>query len=310
MKKSKIPHLLTILLMFMWGISYPSIKVVVNEIEPSLSAFYRFIVSSIILYIILKVKFPEEKLLKEDRLRMALGGLFGVALYFFFENYSVLFTSASNVAILISSIPVFTLISQAVFFKEKMPVSKILGALLSFAGIIIIVTSKGTVSLFSKGMLGDLMALAAALSWVVYNVLTSKFKGNYNSLTISAYQGLWGCLFLSPSLFFSPIGMPSAKAVLNLLYLSLGCTCFGYVLYIYCLKRLGATVLSTYINLQPIISLVFAYLLLKESVTPWQVAGSIVIILGVFLVNSNFSFRKSTSKPEEVLEVSDDIPNS
>lgn len=291
MKEKKLAHIFAIIIMMIWGVSYLSIKVVVAEINPVVSAFYRFLIASIILFTVLKVKYPKEKLLKEDRVRMALGGLTGVALYFFFENYSVLFTSASNVAILLSSIPIFTLAAQKVVFKEKMTVYKVLGATLSFVGIVIIILSKEKISLFSKGTLGDLMALGAALTWVIYNIITSKFKGTYKSITITTYQGMWGCVFLAPSLLFSKFTMPSTKATLNLIFLAIFCSCIAYAMYIYCLEHLGATVITTYINLQPIVSLISARLLIKEVVSIWQVVGSVVIILGVFLVGFGEKFN-------------------
>lgn len=290
MNNKKIAHILALVIMIIWGVSYLSIKVVVLEINPVLSAFYRFLISTIILYILLKLKYPGEKILKEDRYKMALGGLFGVALYFFLENYSVFYTTASNVAILISSIPVFTLISQRIIFKERFTTWKVLGAVLSAIGILIIIASKEKISLFSKGTIGDLMALGAALSWVVYNVITSKFKGKYKSITITTYQGIWGCLFLSPSLVFAKIEVPTLKVSLNLIFLAIFCSCICYIIYIYCLEHLGAIVLSTYINLQPIISLAAAYIILKESVNFNQIIGSLIIIIGVSFVSFGDKF--------------------
>lgn len=291
MGEKKLAHILAVIIMLIWGVSYLSIKVVVTEINPVLTAFYRFLIASIILFTIMKIRYPKEKILKEDRLKMALGGLTGVTLYFFFENYSVLFTSASNVAILLSSIPVFTLIAQKIVFKEKMTIPKVLGATLSFVGIVIIIMSKEKISLFSKGTIGDLMALAAALTWVVYNIITSKFKGTYKSITITTYQGIWGCVFLAPSLLFSKFTIPSTKASLNLIFLAIFCSCIAYAMYIYCLEHLGATVITTYINLQPIVSLISAKLLINEIVSVWQVVGSVIIILGVFLVGFGEKFN-------------------
>lgn len=291
MGEKKLAHILAVIIMLIWGVSYLSIKVVVAEINPVLTAFYRFLIASIILFTVMKIRYPKEKILKEDRLKMALGGLTGVALYFFFENYSVLFTSASNVAILLSSIPVFTLIAQKVVFKEKMTIPKVLGATLSFIGIVIIIMSKEKISLFSKGTIGDIMALAAALTWVVYNIITSKFKGTYKSITITTYQGIWGCLFLAPSLLFSKFTIPSTKASLNLIFLAVFCSCIAYAMYIYCLEHLGATVITTYINLQPIVSLISAKLLINETISVWQVVGSVIIILGVFLVGFGEKFN-------------------
>jgi len=271
--------------MFIWSLSYLSIKVVAQEVSPTLSAFYRFMLAAIILFIILKVKFPEEKVLKVDRLKFALGGLFGVAIYFIFENYAVAYTSASNVAILIATIPVFTIFSQRLIYKEKLTYGKLFGAALSVVGIIIIIASKQRVSLLSKGSIGDLMALGAVFSWVIYNMVCSSFKGNYKVITITTYEIMWGSLFLSPSLFFSPLQIPSTKVVLNILFLSIFCSCIGYVMYVHCLKDLGATIITTYINLQPIMSLIAAGIILKEVVTVWQVVGCIVIIIGVTLVS-------------------------
>jgi len=288
---------MAIILMFIWSLSYLSIKVVSQEVGPTLSAFYRFMLASIILFIILKVKFPEEKVLKVDKFKFALGGLFGVAIYFIFENYSVAYTSASNVAILIATIPVFTIFSQRIIYKEKLTYGKIFGATLSLVGIIIIIVAKGRVSLLSKGSIGDLMALGAVFSWVIYNMVCSSFKGNYKVITITTYEIMWGSLFLSPSLFFSPLQVPSTKVVLNLLFLSIFCSCIGYVMYVHCLKDLGATVITTYINLQPIMSLVAAGVILHEVVTIWQVVGCIVIIVGVTLVSldGRINFRKLKS---------------
>lgn len=284
-------HLMTLFVIIIWGMSYLCIKVVVDEINPVVSAFYRFAVASVLLLIVLKIKNPGEKLYKEDSLKMILGGLFGVALYFIFENYSVMLTTASNVAILISTIPVFTLISQRIFYNEKMTKFKVTGALLSSLGIIIIIASHNKVTFFSKGMWGDLMALGAALCWVAYNAVSTNFKGNYKSITVTTYQTLWGCIFLSPSLLLTKINIPSQKTIINILFLAIISSCLGIALYIYCLEQLGATIVTTYINLQPVVSLISAYYILKEQVTMWMIIGSIVIISGVILVSFGDKFN-------------------
>jgi drug/metabolite transporter (DMT)-like permease len=291
---------MAISLMIMWSLSYLSIKVISEEVSPTLSAFYRFALASIILIIMLKTKYPEEKILKEDKLKLALGGIFGVGIYFIFENYAVAFTSASNVAILIASIPIFTLFSQGIIYKEKMTFRKILGSTLSLVGIIIIIASKERVSLFSKGSIGDLMALGAVFSWIIYNIVSCNFKGKYKSITVTTYQIMWGTLFLSPSIFFSALQMPSTKVVLNIAFLSIFCSCIGYIVYIYCLRELGATIISTYINLQPIMSIIAAAIILKEAITIWQVIGCSVIILGVTLVSLDGKFN--IIKPKRIVE--------
>lgn len=291
MRNKEKAHLMALIVTIVWGMSYLSIKVVVDEINPAVTAFYRLAAASIILLAVMKYNHINEKILKKDKIKIALGGFFGVALYFIFENYSVMFTTASNVAILISTIPVFTLISQRIVFKERITLYKVAGAVLSSIGIVIIVVSHNKVSLFSKGMIGDFMALGAALCWVMYNIVSSNFKGSYKSITVTTYQSLWGCLFLSPSLFLASPVLPSAKATFNILFLAAICSCLATVFYIHCLEELGATILTTYINLQPVVSLVSAYFILKESITFWMILGCTIIIIGVFLVSFGDKFN-------------------
>ena len=111
---------------------------------------------------------------------------------------------------------------------------------------------------------------------------------------------MWGSLFLSPSIFFSTLQMPSTKVVLNLIFLSIFCSCIGYIVYVYCLKELGATVITTYINLQPIMSLIAAAVILNEVITIWQVIGCIVIIVGVTLVS--FDGKFNIIKPKRIFK--------
>lgn len=285
-------HLLALLCMIIWGASYPVIKIVVSEVDPTLSAFYRFALASIILYIVQKIRFKDLKIVKEDRIRFALGGFFGVGLYFFLENYAITFTTASNVSILIASIPIFTLISQRIVFKEKITLNKMLGVILSFIGILLVVTAQGGIDLSSKNTLGNILAILAALSWVAYNMVTYKFKGKYNSVTITTYQMIWGTIFLSPSLTWAEKSIPSTKAILGILYLTLFCSLVAYLIYIRVLKALGATVLTTYINIQPIISLILAYIFLNENITLKQLLGSSVILIGVLFVNYTKKLEK------------------
>lgn len=301
MENKKLAHFLAVVLMIIWGMSFISIKVVVDEVNPIQAAFFRFLIASIILFIVLKTKFPDEKVLKEDKIKMALGGLIGVAIYFFLENYSVYYTTASNVAVLVATIPIFTLITQRILFGEKLTLAKILGTSFSIIGIFMIVLSKEKVSLFSSGTKGDLMALGAALCWVLYTIITSRFKGSYKSITVTTYQSIWGCIFLCPSLFFITLQMPSKKVIMNLLYLAILCSCVAYALYIYCLEKLGATVITTYINLESIISLIGAKFILNENVTQVQVIGCLIIVLGISIVS--FSEKLSLKSLQEYFNI-------
>ena len=77
------------------------------------------------------------------------------------------------------------------------------------------------------------------------------------------------------------------KAHFLAMILAIFCTCIGYAIYIYCQNKLGATVITTYINLQPIVSMISATILLNEHINSKQILGSAIIITGLFLASKS-----------------------
>ena len=281
--KKYMPHVAAVSLMVIWGLSYLSIKFVVNEIDPILSAFYRFAISSAIMGLFLLKK--RTKVHKADRIRFMLGGLFGVASYFTFQNIGVSLTTTGNVAIILSTIPIFTLVVNSVMMKKKLSMEKLVGIMLSIVGIAFIILSKDRVALFSSGTLGDILVFGSAISWVIYTLILSHLHGQYTPMEASFYSNIWGVLFLSPILLFTGFQPLSSTGTFHLLYLAVVCTFIGYNLYIYSLKALGEVRITTYINLQPVVSLTASIFILKEATYPMQILGAAIIIAGVFLVN-------------------------
>lgn len=281
--KKFLPHAAAVVLMVIWGLSYLSIRFVVNEIDPVLSAFYRFAISTAVMSLFAFGR--GKRVHREDRLRFVLGGLFGVATYFTFQNIGVKLTTTANVAIIVSTIPVVTLLVNSVVLKIRLDRWKAAGVVMSVLGIALIVLAKENFSLFSSGTLGDLLVLGAALSWVAYTLLMSNLKGSYSPMEASFHTNAWGTLFLSPILLKTGLQPLSPTGIFHLLYLSIVCTFVGYNLYLYCLKALGSVKATAYINLEPAISVAVSIFILKEAVFPLQIAGAAVIILGVFLVN-------------------------
>jgi drug/metabolite transporter (DMT)-like permease len=156
--------------------------------------------------------------------------------------------------------------------------------LFSFGGVAWIMAAKGDVSLFSKGLWGDLMAIGAALCWVAYTLLNRQFSRSYQSLTVMAEEMVWGAVFLIPFSLALPLVRPSPIVVANLVFLAVVCSAVGYFIYLFCLRRLGAIEMTNYINLMPLVALGLSAWLLAEPLGPAQIIGSGLILLGVSLV--------------------------
>lgn len=285
MNKKVIYHMLTILLMTMWGLSYFFIDISLREMQPGELAFIRFLIASIVLIFINKVLKNSFKIEKRDIFNIILGSLFGITLYFLFENTAVKYTKISNISIIIATIPILNLISEKIFYKIKFTKTKMFGVFLSFFGIIIIVVSEGEFSFSNESFIGNMLVLLAAMSWVIYAQITYRIKGNYNSLVITMYQAIFGSIFLIPFMFSGNGFNYSMSTISSVMYLSIFCTVLGYFLYIETQKELGAVVVTTYVNVQPIVGILSGYLFLHEIITGSQILGSVVILTGVIIVS-------------------------
>ncbi|MFZ5643817.1 MAG: DMT family transporter [Bacillota bacterium] len=270
-----------------WGLSFLSIKVSVAVIPPMTLALLRFLMASVILVAMLKIMEPQARLKKEDIPSLLIAGLIGITLYFFFENNGVKLTTASVASMIIALIPILTILADYIFFKSPMPPYKIACVLISVVGVYLVVGANITGPNGQGNIIGNLLMMGAALSWVIYNVVTKPIGKKRSQLYIVTYQTIFGTLSLIP---FSLLEMGSWQAVslsiiLNVAFLGIFCSALGYYLYVYAMKGLGMGVVSYFINLVPVVTVISSYLILKETVTPAQMAGGLLIVASVYLAS-------------------------
>jgi drug/metabolite transporter (DMT)-like permease len=289
---SAIPaHGALVAVVLLWGMSFTSTKIILNTGFPPLTiAFLRFAAASAVMFAILRMKEKRIAVSNADLLPLALSGLLGVTLYFFFENRGIRLTTASNASLIIATIPVFTVAADMVFFGHRVPLYKMGGIGLSIAGIYVLVRAgRGPGPALAAGgeFAGSVLMLGACFSWVAYIILSKKFTFRLSRLVVTSYQFLFGSLFLAPLAFLErgswvPMGF---GPWLNLLFLTLLCSAAGYFLYQYGLFRLNPTTVSSYINLIPVFGALSGIVVLGERLLLMQVAGGIAVITGVLIVN-------------------------
>ncbi|AFM40678.1 DMT(drug/metabolite transporter) superfamily permease [Desulfosporosinus acidiphilus SJ4] len=270
-----------------WGISYVSIKITVVEIPPITMALIRFALASIILGIILRRVEPQARLDKSDLPKMFLGGVFGITIYFLFENYGVKLSSATNASLIVSVVPIITIMLDILFFHSKLSIMKIAGVFIAIGGSYLAVTANGKVDLNSGHFLGNILMLCAMLSWAFFTLVNKSLQKKYSGLFLTTYQTFFGTLcFIPLSLFEYKEWRPFSLTVLgNLLFLAVFCSVAGYVLYTYALKRLDVALTTIYLNLIPVVGVLSGYLILRESVLPIQLVGGGITLLAIVIIN-------------------------
>jgi drug/metabolite transporter (DMT)-like permease len=268
-----------------WGLSFLSIKVSVAVIPPMTLALLRFLMASAILAVMLKVLEPGARMRKKDLPALVAAGLTGITVYFFFENNGVKLTTASVASIIVATIPIMSILADYIFFRSPLPPYKIICVAMSVVGVYMVVGANITGPGGRGNLAGNLLMIGAAVSWVAYSIVTRPLGKRYSQLAIVTYQTVFGTCSLIPLALlemgsWQPV---SGTVMLNVAYLGLFCSALGYYLYVYAMKKLGMGVVSMFINLVPVVTVVSSYFILGETISLVQTAGGTLILVSVYL---------------------------
>ncbi|MBR5029592.1 MAG: DMT family transporter [Muribaculaceae bacterium] len=279
-------HVLAILVIVVWGASFPCTKLLLAaDLTPTEIFVYRSIIAYLGLLVISRFKVSLWGW--RDELLAVLCGLTGGAMYFVLQNIALDLTLLSDVVVVVAINPLLTTILAAIFLKEEHFSWKILlGSAVAFAGVVVVMMRNGFV--WGDGLLGNLLALLAALAWAVYSVLLKRVQGRHSTLDITRKVMVYGTLFALPVMFFEPLTplatllRPSVLA--NMLFLALVCSMAAFFLWNLVIKKIGTIRASNYLYLDPVVSIVIGVIMIHEPVGIVAVIGCALVLLGVVMV--------------------------
>jgi drug/metabolite transporter (DMT)-like permease len=270
-----------------WGLTFVSIKIAVSVLPPMTLAATRFVVASVLLQVVFRKREPEARFRKADLPLLLVGGLFGITLYFFFQNTGVRLISASEAAIIVAAIPVIIMMVNTLVYKDPLTFVMIGGVLVSVAGVYLVVMHG--LSYGDSSSTGYLCMFGAVIAWVVYNFLTKPLLGRYTKLAIVSRQMIFGTLALLPFVFLEIESIEwqriTPAILMHVLFLGLFGSAMGYTLYIYALNHLGVVATSMFINLVPVVAAVSGAIVLGELLALTQIVGGLMVILSVSVVS-------------------------
>lgn len=274
-----------------WGVTFINTKVLLLEFSPMEILFFRFFMAYAMLFL-LSPKPVMPRWDKRERLYMA-AGLSGVVLYFLFQNIGLTYTLAANAGVLVSVAPMFTaIVSRFLIGGEGLHKRFVAGFLLAITGIFL-VSFNGSFVL-KLNPLGDILIILGALAWAFYSnilVLISREGESFPLLLHIRKTFFYGLLFMLPVLAMTDFHWELARFsdpvnLFNMLFLGLGASGLCFLTWNFAVSILGPVKTSIYIYLVPIINLVFAALLLREPISWISLAGTALILLGLFTSES------------------------
>lgn len=292
-------HLAALLTIAIWGTTFISTKVLLEDFQPVEILFIRFVMGYLALWIACPRRLRGVTRRQEGS--FALAGLCGVCLYYLLENIALTYTMASNVGVIISVSPCFTALLTHFLMRgeDRLRPTFFAGFAVAMAGICLISFNGSALALDLRG---DLLALLAAFVWACYALLTRKISAlGHPTVLTTRRTFFYGLVFMLPVLALSG-ARPDLACLLdpvdlgNLLFLGLGASALCFVTWNFAVKELGAVKTSVYIYLVPVITVAASVAILDEPFTWMTGVGTALTLMGLFLSEGKFQRRAGADR--------------
>jgi drug/metabolite transporter (DMT)-like permease len=294
MSVTRRAYLSLALICIIWGTTYTAIKYAVMDFPPFLLVGIRQTAAGLLL---LTLAFFSGKIHMPDRRYIGLQALTGIATITGgngFVTWGMQYVSSGLAAIIGSLTPVLVvLLSLAWHGKERIHGRMIMGVLLGFVGLALIFREGWQDFIRPEYRWGIAGCFASVFTWSLGTVMAKQWNSPGVSPLLNAglqitSGGLGGFIM---SFFFdtSHTIHHSTQGWMAVVYLATIGSALAFTLYMFVLKHLSATISSLYTYINPVVAILLGWALLGEALTPWEVVGMALTILGVWIVNSKRS---------------------
>lgn len=288
-------YLVSVFAIILWGISYIWTDILIKlDIPVFYFVFVRILLAGIILFLFNAASGRVTRIHRKDLPKFLLLALFEPFIYFLCESYGLKETGSPTLsAMIIATIPLFSIVAGRLFFNERINIVNIAGIILSLSGICLVVMSKDQIG--ENVVIGIILLVIAVLSEVGHASVTKSLSRNYCSQVIVMYQFLIGSVYLLP-LFITKgldnfsIRYLSAEVLYPIFCLAFLCSSLAFSLWVSTIKSLGVAKSSIFSALIPVVAAIVAWILGHESLNVRQAIGILLSTVGVIL--SQYTFRK------------------
>ncbi|MBM1142635.1 DMT family transporter [Alcanivorax sp. ZXX171] len=260
-------------------------KLVAGVLHPAEIGFYRWLLAGALLTpVMLRPLWRQRHAIRPWLWHNVVLGILGMVAYQTLAYYAGISTSATNMGIILSLMPLLALLLSALLLGQPLTAGAVTGALISLAGVIVVVSSGDPAALFRQGVnLGDLLMLLATLSYAVYGVLLKRWRPDLPALTLLYLQVLVGIVVLLPLMLLSPRQGLSGEALPLIAYAGIAASIAAPWLWMNGITRLDPSRVSLFFNLVPLFTAAIAAVVLREQLTWAHLFGGLLTLAGVML---------------------------
>lgn len=288
-----------VLAMALWGSSFIALKFAFAELPPMWVIFGRMALGSLVFLLAWRWLGRIDYRAGDWRWLLALAAC-EPCLYFIFEALALQNTSATQAGMITALLPLLVAMGAFLFLHERVARTTWAGFLLAVVGAVWLSLASEADASAPAPLLGNFYEFIAMLCATCYTLLLKHLSERYSPFVLTAMQAFIGSLFFLPlALVTEPL--PSqfgALGIGSVIYLGLVVTVGAYGLYNFGVSRLPASQASGFTNLLPVFTLIFAALLLGESLNAMQYAAAALVFVGVALSQ----WRSAAPPPAGILD--------
>jgi drug/metabolite transporter (DMT)-like permease len=285
-RRLEIADLMLLVTVVIWSLNFTVTKYVLNHgFKPLAYGALRFDAAAILFIAFTWLREHSFALRRRDIPFIVVAAVIGIFLNQVTFVYGTKLTTATTVALIFGTLPIMTALFAAAGGIERLHRRFWLAAAVSFAGVSLV--AFGAKQGISGHLLGYGLTLIATATWAAYSVAVAPLMTRYTASRISAYGLTIGGILLlgaaTPQLASQDFGSLPTLVWVAFVFAVLGPLFLTNLLWFNSIERVGPSRAALYANLQPFFGAIFALLILSESVTRLQVAGGVLIAVGILL---------------------------
>jgi drug/metabolite transporter (DMT)-like permease len=191
----------------------------------------------------------------------------------------------SNILAILNATTAFnTMIIAYLWIGEDVTLKQLLGLVIGFIGVFILVNPQNS----ETTLISSLSALLAAFFYSFSTVYIQRNSITTNKMVLIGWSIIFSAIIMLPvSAFYLPEKIPSISAITSAIWLGAVSTGIGFIGYVRLIDKIGAVKTSTVAYFLPVFGIIWGAIFLDEVITSTIVIGCFVVLIGIYLSNSN-----------------------
>ena len=283
--KTYLAYFKAVLAMAFWAMTFVWIKIAFQWYSPVQIVFLRLILASVLLFLYSLLTKHQERPSRKDLPQFLLVSFFEPFLYFMGEANGMQYVSPTLGSLIISTIPLVTVLGARLFLKEKLTLWLMAGLIISFVGVAVLAAESTEIWATAKGIA---LMLLAVVGGMFYGIAVRSLTLKYRTVTIVSWQSVFGLMYFLPVFLFFESGdfftmQHSGTGLMIISAMSLFGSVGAFLLFTGVIRELGVIRSNLTTNLIPVLTAITAFIILGDKPTVRAFSGILLVIFGLVI---------------------------